>query len=69
MSVISTEKGRFLNVAGLKTFYLQAGGGHPVLLIHGAAPGACSLVSWKRNIDSLAASGFEVYAVDQPGFG
>ncbi|MCZ6877364.1 MAG: alpha/beta hydrolase [Acidobacteria bacterium] len=69
MSKISTEKGRFLKVEGLRTFYRQAGEGHPVLLIHGGAPGACSLVSWKRNIDSLAESGFAVYAVDQPGFG
>ena len=62
-------RGTICEVAGLRTFYLQAGRGHPVLLVHGAAPGACSLVGWKQNIDSLAVSGLEVYAVDQPGFG
>ena len=56
-------------VEGLKTFYIKRGGGHPLVLIHGAAPGASSRVSWKLNIDSLASAGFAVYAFDQPGFG
>jgi 2-hydroxy-6-oxonona-2,4-dienedioate hydrolase len=38
-------------------------------LIHGAAPGASSLINWKLNIEPLAAAGFTVYAYDQPGFG
>lgn len=61
--------GRYLDVGGVRTFYIQVGGGHPVLLIHGASPGSCSNVAWKRNINPLARTGLAVYAVDQPGFG
>lgn len=56
-------------MGGLETFYLRAGTGRPLLLIHGGSPGACSTVSWGRNIEPLAAAGFTVYAFDQPGFG
>jgi pimeloyl-ACP methyl ester carboxylesterase len=59
----------YLEVDGLKTFYVKAGSGHPLILFHGAAPGASSLVNWKLNIEPLATAGFAVYAYDQPGFG
>jgi pimeloyl-ACP methyl ester carboxylesterase len=60
---------KYLQVDDLKTFLVKAGTGHPLLLIHGAAPGASSLINWKLNIEPLAAAGFTVYAYDQPGFG
>jgi 2-hydroxy-6-oxonona-2,4-dienedioate hydrolase len=67
--MLKREDGAYLNIDSLKTFYVKAGSGHPVVLIHGAAPGGSALVSWKLNIEPLAAAGFTVYAVDQPGFG
>ena len=61
---------RYLVVDGLRTFYLTAGSGHPVVMIHGGAPGVCSLVAWKLNMEPLAASGLRLYhAFDQAGFG
>jgi pimeloyl-ACP methyl ester carboxylesterase len=63
------HSGEFAEVDGLKTFYLRKGTGHPLLLIHGGAPGASTFVSWRRNIDCLAGAGFAVYGYDQPGFG
>jgi pimeloyl-ACP methyl ester carboxylesterase len=65
----STSKHEYIQVDGIKTFVVKAGRGHPLLLIHGAAPGASSLVNWKLNVEPLAAAGFAVYAYDQPGFG
>lgn len=59
----------YIEVLGLKTFYIKAGEGHPIVLCHGGSPGTCSSVNWKLNIESLAAAGFAVYAFDQPGFG
>ena len=59
----------YIEVAGLKTFYVQCGEGHPLILCHGGSPGTCSSVNWKLNIEPLAAAGFAVYAFDQPGFG
>jgi 2-hydroxy-6-oxonona-2,4-dienedioate hydrolase len=65
----STEVGSFLDVDGIQTFFVERGDGEAVVLIHGAAPGACSLVSWQPNLDPLAKAGFWVIAYDQPGFG
>ena len=60
---------RYLEVDALRTFYLTAGSGHPVVMIHGGAPGVCALVAWKLNMEPLAASGLCLYAFDQAGFG
>ena len=65
----STIKQEFIRVDGIKTFLVTAGSGHPLILIHGASPGASSLVNWKLNLEPLADAGFTVYAYDQPGFG
>jgi pimeloyl-ACP methyl ester carboxylesterase len=65
----AADAGTFLDVDGLRTFYIERGRGVPVVLVHGAAPGACTLVSWQPNLDPLAAAGFRVIAFDQPGFG
>ena len=62
-------KHRYVEVAGLKTFYIGGGSGHPVIFIHGGSPGACSLVNWKLNLGPFVTAGFSVYAYDQPGFG
>ena len=59
----------YLEVLGLRTFYIKAGEGHPIVLCHGGSPGTCSSVNWKLNIEPLSETGFAVYAFDQPGFG
>jgi pimeloyl-ACP methyl ester carboxylesterase len=69
MAVPPLTAGQFVEAAGIRTFYLQAGQGPAVLLIHGAGPGACAQVVWKPTIHPLAAAGYAVYAYDQPGFG
>ncbi len=67
--MLKSDKGQYIDIDGMKTFYIKAGSGYPLLLIHGGSPGACSLINWGANIEPLAASGFTVYAYDQPGFG
>jgi 2-hydroxymuconate-semialdehyde hydrolase len=59
----------YLDVLGLRTFYIRAGEGHPLVLCHGGSPGTCSSVNWKLNIEPLAAAGLAIYAFDQAGFG
>ena len=61
--------GEFVEVEGLKTFYVHRGEGPPIIAIHGGSPGACALINWGANIEPLAALGFSVYAYDQPGYG
>ena len=67
--MLKSDKGEYIDVNGIKTFYIKAGSGYPLLMIHGGSPGACSLINWGANIEPLAASGFTVYAYDQPGYG
>lgn len=52
-------------VGGFRTFYREAGEGHPLLLVHGV--GGSSL-TYLQNIPVLAAH-FHVFAVDMPGHG
>lgn len=59
---------RYIKVDGLKTRYLEAGKGPPVILMHGASLGSCANV-WDLNIAPIANGGFRVIAYDDPGFG
>ena len=55
----------YCDIAGVRTFYLAAGAGHPLLLVHGL--GGSSL-AFRWNIDELAER-FRVYVIDLPGHG
>jgi pimeloyl-ACP methyl ester carboxylesterase len=68
-SASSAEVGKFLDVDGVQTFFMERGDGEAVVLIHGSAPGASAHGSWQPNLDPLARAGFWVIAYDQPGFG
>ena len=64
----------FKDIAGIRTASYRktpTGQGKPptVLLLHGAAPGACSDLNWFRNMDVLAQAGYDVVTYDQPGYG
>ncbi|MFM9970048.1 MAG: alpha/beta fold hydrolase [Burkholderiales bacterium] len=58
----------YVNVNGIKTHYVQAGSGDPVVLVHGAGPGASGWSGWREAIPALAKH-FHVYAIDTLGFG
>ncbi len=55
--MLKSDKGEYLEVDGLRTFYIKMGTGYPLLLIHGTSPGAYALTSWGINIEPLAALG------------
>jgi pimeloyl-ACP methyl ester carboxylesterase len=55
-------------VYGVKTHYVVAGEGDPLVLIHGAGPGASGASGWANAIPALAQH-FRVYAIDMIGFG
>jgi pimeloyl-ACP methyl ester carboxylesterase len=69
MAISVTAGGAYVDVAGLRTFFIKKGSGPDVFLVHGASPGASAWVNWHPTIDGLADLGFTVWAVDQPGFG
>jgi len=53
---------------GIKTSYLEAGSGEPVIMLHGSGPGVSGLANWQHNIPALAQR-FHVLAPDIVGFG
>ena len=50
------------------TFYLEAGTGEPVLLLHGSGPGVSARANWQQTIPGLARE-FRVLAPDIVGYG
>ena len=56
---------QIITVAGLKTNFLRAGKGEPVVLLHGLG---ASSYSWRYAVPELAKH-YEVFAPDLPGFG
>jgi pimeloyl-ACP methyl ester carboxylesterase len=59
---------RLVRVDDIRTHYLEAGSGFPVVLLHSGEYGACAELSWEYNIDALAEH-FRVIAPDWLGFG
>lgn len=68
MSHIDPEIGKTVIAAGLKTNYLEAGEGEPVILIHGSGPGVTAYANWRFTIEPLAQT-YRVLAPDIAGFG
>lgn len=48
--------------------YQEAGGGHPIIMLHGSGPGASGWSNFSPNIGPLSQQ-FRVLAVDVPGWG
>ncbi|WP_180953979.1 alpha/beta fold hydrolase [Bacillus sp. M6-12] len=61
-------KSSYVMVNGVKTHYLEAGEGEPLVLLHGGEFGGCAELSWEYNIEELSKH-FHVYAPDWLGFG
>lgn len=55
-------------VDGLRTSYLEAGQGDPVVLLHGGEFGANAEIGWEHTVDALATR-YRVLAPDMLGFG
>ena len=60
--------GATADAGGIKTNYLEAGRGDPVVLIHGSGPGVTSYANWRLVLPALAEN-FRVVAPDMVGFG
>jgi 2-hydroxymuconate-semialdehyde hydrolase len=63
-----TYRRKTVVVDGLRTSYLEAGQGDPVVLLHGGEFGVSAELGWERNIAALAAR-HRVLAPDMLGFG
>ncbi len=59
-------KEKFLNVNGLRICYVEEGKGKNIIFIHGWQS---SLKVWQYNLDYFAKKGYQILALDLPGFG
>jgi 2-hydroxy-6-oxo-octa-2,4-dienoate hydrolase len=62
------EIGASVVANGIRTNYLEAGRGSPVVLIHGSGPGVTAYANWRLTIPALA-DRFRCLAPDLVGFG
>ena len=62
------EIGSTTDAGGIKTNYLEAGEGPPVILVHGSGPGVTAYANWRLVMPALAER-FRVLAPDMVGFG
>lgn len=62
------EVGESVIAGGIRTNYLAAGTGEPVVLIHGSGPGVTAYANWRLTIPDLAKR-YRVLAPDMVGFG
>jgi pimeloyl-ACP methyl ester carboxylesterase len=67
-AVRTVHRSRFIDVDGMRTHFLEAGEGPPVVLLHSGEFGACAEISWEYLIPVLAQH-FRVIAPDWLGFG
>jgi pimeloyl-ACP methyl ester carboxylesterase len=58
----------YVNVNGIRTHYVEAGTGEPLVCVHGAGPGANGWSGWRQTLPELAKH-FHVIALDTLGFG
>lgn len=59
---------RFAEVDGATVHYHEAGEGEPLIMLHGAGPGASAWSNFKQNLPVLSKNR-RVLMIDQPGFG
>ncbi len=60
--------GKTIMAGGVSTNYLDAGDGHPVLLLHGSGIGVSAYANWNRTLPEIAKT-FRAIAPDAAGFG
>ena len=61
-------QGRTVRADGKDIYFVEAGEGAPLLLLHGGGPGASGVPNYERNIAELARH-FRVIVPDMPGYG
>jgi pimeloyl-ACP methyl ester carboxylesterase len=60
--------GHYLQAGSVKLYYNDVGSGEPVIMLHGAGPGASSWSNFQGNLPAFAER-FRVLLVDMPQFG
>lgn len=66
--VVPQVRSLYETAYGVRTHYVTAGQGEPLIMIHGGGPGASGATGWANTIPALAKH-FRVYAIDLIGNG
>ena len=66
--VVPQVRSLYETAYGVKTHYVTAGEGEPLIMIHGGGPGASGATGWSKTIPALAEH-YRVYAIDLIGNG
>jgi pimeloyl-ACP methyl ester carboxylesterase len=67
--VVSQVRAMRETVYGVRTHYVHAGQGEPVVLVHGGAPGASGASGWWQHTVEALSERYHVYALDLIGSG
>ena len=65
---MSTPAGKTVKIGGKDIYYVEAGKGEPLMLLHGGGPGASGWSNYNRNVEALSAK-YHVIIPDLPGYG
>ena len=60
--------GKFINIDGIETYYIDVGNGPSIVFMHGASPTSDAYGAWHYQLEALS-DNFRVVAFDQIGFG
>lgn len=60
---------KFIEHDGMRTAYIEAGEGPPLLLLHGSGPGVSALANWRGAMQSELTSRYRLIGPDVIGFG
>jgi pimeloyl-ACP methyl ester carboxylesterase len=63
-----SASGHYVLAGGVKLYYNDVGSGEPVIMLHGAGPGASSWSNFKGNLPAFVEQ-FRLLLVDMPQFG
>ena len=65
---MSQYESRYIDAGGIRTHYIEAGRGEPLVLVHGGGPGADGYGNWHACLPGFAEN-FHTICVDMLGFG
>jgi pimeloyl-ACP methyl ester carboxylesterase len=67
-TITGAPESRYAQAGSFKLHYHEGGSGHPLLMLHGAGPGANGWGNYNRNFAAFAAK-YRTIVPDHPGFG
>jgi|SRR6266540_4362638 len=68
LTISEAATSKYIQAAGIRIHYNEVGSGYPVVMLHGAGPGASSWSNFKQNLEPIAER-YRALLVDMPQYG